>query len=90
MLIDKDSFGEPHKIRLREMMIRYVAEFEISGGNNVDADMFKNISDEDLFTMFKNTVWDTAYTDGHVEGYCQGVNSEREESRQIDSKIRLN
>jgi hypothetical protein len=75
---------------IREMMIRYVAEFELGGGNTVEVDMFNKISDQDLFTMFKNTVWDTAYVDGHVDGYFKGVDTEREESKKIDLKIRLN
>lgn len=75
---------------LREMMIRYVAEFEIGGGNTVTVDMFNKISDNELFTVFKNTVWDTAYTDGHVEGYFKGVDHEREVMKQVDSKVRLN
>lgn len=75
---------------LREMMILYVAEFELGGGKTVTVDMFDKISDDELFTMFKNTVWDTAYVDGHVEGYFKGVDSEREESKKLDARVRLN
>lgn len=75
---------------LREMMVRYVAEFELYGGNTVTVDMFEKISDHELFTVFRNSVWDEAYTDGHVEGYFKGIDHEREVNKMIDSKARLN
>lgn len=75
---------------LREMMILYVAEFELDGGKTVTVDMFDKISDDELFTMFKNTVWDTAYVDGHVEGYFKGVDYQLAESKKLDARVRLN
>lgn len=75
---------------LREMMIQSIAEFEIGCGNVLSAEMFKDISDKELMKLFRNNVWDEAYTDGHVEGYFKGIDYERETNRQIDSKVRLN
>lgn len=75
---------------LREMMIHSIAEFEIACGNNVTTDVFENISDKELMKLFRNNVWDEAYTDGHVEGYFKGIDYERQVSRLIDSKARLN
>lgn len=75
---------------LREMMIHSIAEFELSCGNLVTTDMFECMSDKELMKLFRNNVWDEAYTDGHVEGYFKGIDYEREINRQIDSKARLN
>ena len=75
---------------LREMMIRSIAEFEMSSGNILTTEIFENITDKELMKLFRNNVWDEAYTDGHVEGYFKGIDYEREINRQIDSKARLN
>ena len=75
---------------LREMMIRSIAEFEMTGGNILTTEIFENITDKELIKLFRNNVWDEAYTDGHVEGYFKGIDYEREINRQIDSKARLN
>ncbi len=75
---------------LREMMIRSIAEFEMSSGNSLSVDMFNNISDNELMKIYRNNVWDEAYTDGHVEGYFKGIDYEREVNRKTDSKVRLN
>lgn len=75
---------------LREMMIHSIAEFEIACGNTLTTDVFDNISDKELMKLFRNNVWDEAYTDGHVEGYFKGIDHERQINRQIDSKARLN
>jgi len=75
---------------LREMMIRSIAEFEMTGGNILTTEIFENITDKELMKLFRNNVWDEAYTDGHVEGYFKGIDYEREINRQIDSKARLN
>lgn len=75
---------------LREMMIHSIAEFEMVCGNILTNDMFENMSDKELMKLFRNNVWDEAYTDGHVEGYFKGIDYERELGRQIDSKARLN
>ena len=75
---------------LREMMIHSIAEFEIACGNTLTTDVFDNISDKELMKLFRNNVWDEAYTDGHVEGYFKGIDHERQIKRQIDSKARLN
>ena len=75
---------------LREMMIRSIAEFEMSSGNILTTEIFENITDKELMKLFRNNVWDEAYTDGHVEGYFKGIDYEREINRQINSKARLN
>lgn len=75
---------------LREMMIRSIAEFEMSSGNTLSVDVFNNISDQELMKLYRNNIWDEAYTDGHVEGYFKGIDHEREVNRKVDSKIRLN
>lgn len=75
---------------LREMMIRSIAEFEMTGGNILTTEIFENITDKELMKLFRNNVWDESYTDGHVEGYFKGIDYEREINRQIDSKARLN
>ena len=75
---------------LREMMIRSIAEFEMTGGNILTTEIFENITDKELMKLFRNNVWDEAYTDGHVEGYFKGIDYEREINRQINSKARLN
>lgn len=75
---------------LREMMIESIAEFEMSSGNTLSVDVFNNISDQELMKLYRNNVWDEAYTDGHVEGYFKGIDHEREVNRKTDSKVRLN
>lgn len=75
---------------LREMMIRSIAEFELSSGNTLSVDMFNKISDNELMKMYRNNVWDEAYTDGHVEGYFKGIDYERDNNKKIDQKARLN
>jgi len=75
---------------LREMIIESIAEFELSSGNTLSVDIFNNISDNELMRMYRNNVWDEAYTDGHVEGYFKGIDHEREVSKQVDPKVRLN
>lgn len=75
---------------LREMMIESIAEFEMSSGNTLSVDIFNNISDQELMKLYRNNVWDEAYTDGHVEGYFKGIDHEREVNRKTDSKVRLN
>jgi len=75
---------------LREIMIESIAEFEMSSGNVLPTNIFNNISDNELIRIFRNNVWDEAYTDGHVEGYFKGIDHEREVNRQLDSKVRLN
>ena len=75
---------------LREMIIESIAEFEMMSGNTLSVDVFNNISDEELMKLYRNNVWDEAYTDGHVEGYFKGIDHEREVNRKTDSKVRLN
>lgn len=75
---------------LRQMMIESIAEFEMSSGNQLSTDVFNNISDTELMRLYRNNVWDEAYTDGHVEGYFKGIDHEREVNRKTDSKVRLN
>lgn len=75
---------------LREMIIHSIAEFEMAGGNVLTTDIFKNMSDKELIKLFRNNIWDEAYTDGHVEGYFKGIDHEREVNKMIDSKARLN
>jgi len=75
---------------LREMMIESIAEFEMSSGNTLSVDVFNNISDQELMKLYRNNVWDEAYTDGHVEGYFKGIDHEREVNKKTDSKVRLN
>lgn len=75
---------------LREMIIESIAEFEMMGGNTLSVDVFNNISDQELIKLYRNNVWDEAYTDGHVEGYFKGIDHEREVNRKTDSKVRLN
>ena len=75
---------------LREMMIRSIAEFEMSSGNTLSVDVFNNISDQELMKLYRNNIWDEAYTDGHVEGYFKGIDHEREVNKKVDSKVRLN
>lgn len=75
---------------LREMMIRSIAEFELSSGNTLSVDMFNKISDNELMKIYRNNVWDEAYTDGHVEGYFKGIDYERDNNKKIDQKARLN
>ena len=75
---------------LREMIIESIAEFEMMGGNTLSVDVFNNISDQELMKLYRNNVWDEAYTDGHVEGYFKGIDHEREVNRKTDSKVRLN
>jgi hypothetical protein len=75
---------------LRQMMIESIAEFEMSSGNTLSVDVFNNISDQELMKLYRNNVWDEAYTDGHVEGYFKGIDHEREVNKKTDSKVRLN
>ena len=75
---------------LRQMMIESIAEFEMSSGNTLSVDIFNNISDQELMKLYRNNVWDEAYTDGHVEGYFKGIDHEREVNKKTDSKVRLN
>lgn len=75
---------------LREMIIESIAEFEMMSGNTLSVDVFNNISDQELMKLYRNNVWDEAYTDGHVEGYFKGIDHEREVNRKTDSKVRLN
>ena len=75
---------------LREMIIESIAEFEMMSGNTLSVDVFNNISDQELIKLYRNNVWDEAYTDGHVEGYFKGIDHEREVNRKTDSKVRLN
>jgi hypothetical protein len=72
------------------MMIESIAEFEMSSGNTLSVDVFNNISDQELMKLYRNNVWDEAYTDGHVEGYFKGIDHEREVNKKTDSKVRLN
>lgn len=75
---------------LREMIIHSIAEFELCSGNQVTVNLFEKISDEEILKMYRNNVWDEAYTDGHVEGYFKGIDHEREVNKMVDSKARLN
>lgn len=75
---------------LREMMIHSIAEFEMACGNVLTTDIFHNMTDKELMKLFRNNVWDEAYTDGHIEGYFKGIDYERQINKQIDSKARLN
>lgn len=75
---------------LREMLITSIVEFEMASGNNPTSDLFEKISDKELMRLYRNSVWDEAYTDGHVEGYFKGVDYEREQNRQMESRVRLN
>lgn len=75
---------------LRDMMIHSIVEFEMSSGNTITADIFGNISDKELVKLFRNNVWDEAYSYGHIDGYFKGIDYERDINRQIDSKARLN
>ena len=75
---------------LRQLLIESIAEFEILSGNQLTTDVFNHISDRELIRLYRNNIWDEAYTDGHVEGYFKGIDYEREINRQIDSKARLN
>lgn len=77
-------------MKLREMMIQSIAEFELCSGNQVTVNLFERMSDQEILKMYRNNVWDEAYTDGHVEGYFKGIDHEREVNRKIDSKVRLN
>lgn len=75
---------------LREMMLTAIAEFEIASGKTVSPDELKGLSDKDIIQMFRNNVWDEAYTDGHVEGYFKGIDHEREIGKKTNSKVKLN
>lgn len=75
---------------LREMMIESIAEFEMVVGNQLEVSLFKNMSDSEILKIYRNNVWDEAYTDGHVEGYFKGIDHERDQYRKVDSRVRLN
>lgn len=75
---------------LRQMMIESIAEFEMVVGNQLEVSLFKNMSDSEILKMYRNNVWDEAFTDGHVEGYFKGIDHEREQNRKVDLKVRLN
>lgn len=75
---------------LREMMIESIAEFEMVVGNQLEVSLFKNMSDSEILKIYRNNVWDEAYTDGHVEGYFKGIDHERKQNRKVDLKVRLN
>lgn len=75
---------------LREIMIESIAEFEMAVGNQLEVSLFKNMSDSEILKIYRNNVWDEAFTDGHVEGYFKGIDHERESNKKIDSKVRLN
>ena len=75
---------------LRQLLIESIAEFEILSGNQLTTDVFNHISDRELIRLYRNNIWDEAYTDGHVEGYFKGIDYERGLNKKIDSKVRLN
>lgn len=75
---------------IRQMMIESIAEFEMVMGNQLEVSLFKNMSDSEILKIYRNNVWDEAYTDGHVEGYFKGIDHEREVNRKVDAKVRLN
>lgn len=75
---------------LRQMMIESIAEFEMVVGNQLEVSLFKNMSDSEILKMYRNNVWDEAFTDGHIEGYFKGIDHEREQNRKVDLKVRLN
>ena len=75
---------------LRDMMIHSIVEFEMACGNITTTDIFGNISDKELVKLFRNNVWDEAYTDGNIDGYFKGIDYEREVARKIELQIRLN
>lgn len=75
---------------LRDMMIESIAEFEMIVGKSLEVSLFKNMSDKEILKMYRDNVWDEAYTDGHVEGYFKGIDHEREVNRKVDLKVRLN
>lgn len=75
---------------LRQLLIESIAEFEILSGNQLTTDVFNHISDRELIRLYRNNIWDEAYTDGHVEGYFKGIDHEREVNRKVDVKVRLN
>lgn len=75
---------------LRQLLIESIAEFEILSGNQLTTDVFNHISDGELIRLYRNNIWDEAYTDGHVEGYFKGIDHEREVNRKVDVKARLN
>ena len=77
-------------MKLRQMMIESIAEFELISGNTVYAESLIGMEDEELVKKYRNTIYDEGYTDGHVEGYFKGIDHERNENRKIDSKVRLN
>ena len=75
---------------IRQMMIESIAEFELSSGNQVTVNLFEKMSDVEILKLYRNNVWDEAYTDGHVEGYFKGIDHERGLNKKVDSKVRLN
>lgn len=75
---------------LRDMMVHSIVEFEMACGNILTTDIFENLSDKELMKLFRNNVWDESYMVGHIDGYFKGIDYEREISRKIDSKARLN
>jgi len=77
-------------MKIREIMIESIAEFELMSGNEIPISLFEKMSDEDILKMFRNNIWDEAYTDGHVEGYFKGIDHERQLNRQVDLRVRLN
>lgn len=75
---------------LRQLMIESIAEFEMAIGNVLEVSLFRNISDSEILKLYRDNIWDEAYTDGHVEGYFKGIDYERQINKQVDSKARLN
>jgi len=76
---------------LREMLIHSIVEFEMVGRESpIPTNYFEKMNDSELMKIYRNIVWDEAYTDGHVEGYFKGVDYERVQSRKIDPRAILN
>jgi len=60
-------------MKLREILIEKIVEFEISSGKKVVSDSIIKMSDEELLYRYRINVYDEGYADGHYDGYLEGV-----------------
>lgn len=77
-------------MKLRQIMIESIAEFELMCGKTVYAESLIGMDDEELIKRYRNTIYDEGYTDGHVDGYFKGCDEKEKKSKEIDSKAILN
>lgn len=77
-------------MKIRQMMIESIAEFELMSGKTVYAESLIGMEDEELIKRYRNTIYDEGYTDGHVDGYFKAFDEKEKKSKEIDSRAILN